>query len=171
MIKVVSNASPLIGLSLINKLYLLKELWGEIIIPNAVYEEVVIKGEGKPGALLVKNAVKEGWIKVIEIKEKNLSKFLMSILDYGEAEAIILAQEIKADLIILDNREPRLFAHQIGLKVIGTVGVILKAYDRQIIKDSLEEIHKLRNYGFYIGDSLLDRIRSFLENKNGKNKT
>lgn len=171
MIKVVSNASPLIGLSLIDKLYLLKELWGEIVIPKAVYEEVVIKGEGKPGALLVENAVKDGCIRVIEVKEKSSSKFLMSILDYGEAEAIVLAQEIKADLIILDNREPRLFAHQTGLKVVGTVGVLLKAYDKQIIKNPLEEVYRLRNYGFYIGDNLLDRIRSFLENKNGKNKT
>ena len=136
MIKVVSNASPLIGLSLIDELHLLKELW----------------------------------IRIIEIKEKNSPKFLMSILDYGEAEAIVLAQEIKADLIILDNREPRLFAHQIGLKVIGTIGVLLKAYDKQIVKNPLEEVYRLRNYGFYISDNLLDRIMSFLEDKNGEDK-
>ena len=84
--KVVSDASPLIALSLIEKLYLLKELWGEIIIPEAVYKEVVIQGKGKPGALLAENAIEDKWI-----KEKNSVKFLMSILDYGEAEAIVLS--------------------------------------------------------------------------------
>ena len=69
--KVVSNASPLIALSLIEKLYLLKELWGEIIIPEAVYKEVVIQGKGEPGALLVENAIKNRWIKVIQIKEED----------------------------------------------------------------------------------------------------
>jgi predicted nucleic acid-binding protein len=163
--KIVSNASPLIALSLIEKLYLLKELWGEIIIPEAVYKEVVIQGKGKPGALLVENAIKNRWIKVIQVKEENPVKFLMSILDYGEAEAIVLAQEIQADLVILDNREPRLFAHQVGLKVIGTIGVILKAYEKQIIENPLEEIYKLKNYGFYIGDKLLNYIESFLKER------
>ena len=168
--KVVSDASPLIALSLIEKLYLLKELWGEIIIPEAVYKEVVIQGKGKPGALLAENAIEDKWIKVIPVKEKNSVKFLMSILDCGEAEAIVLAQEIKADLVILDNREPRLFAHQVGLKVIGTIGVILKAYEKQIIENPLEEIYRLKNYGFYIGDKLLNYIRSFLEEMQNKDK-
>ncbi len=168
--KVVSNASPLIALSLIERLHLLKELWGEIIIPEAVYKEVVIQGKGKPGALLAENAIKNKWIKVIQVKEKNLVKFLMSILDYGEAETIVLAKEIQANLVILDNREPRLFAHQVGLKVIGTIGVILKAYEKHIIENPLEEIYRLKNYGFYIGDKLLDYIKSFLEEIQNKDK-
>ncbi len=160
--KVVSNASPLIALSLIGKLYLLKELWGEIIIPGAVYKEVVIQGKEKPGASSIENAIENKWLKVSQVKEKKQVNILMSILDYGEAETIVLAQEIQADLVILDNREPRLFAHQIGLKVIGTIGVILKAYEKQIIKNPLEEIYKLKNCGFYIGDKLFNYIKSIL---------
>ena len=160
--KVVSNASPLIALSLIGKLHLLKELWREIIIPEAVYKEVVIQGKGKPGASLIENAIENKWIKIFQVEEKSQVRILMSILDYGEAEAIVLAQEIQADLVILDNREPRLFAHQIGLKVIGTIGVILKAYEKQIIKNPLEEIYRLKNYGFYIGDKLFNYIKSIL---------
>jgi predicted nucleic acid-binding protein len=163
--KVVSNASPLIALSLIEKLYLLEELWEEIIIPEAVYYEVVIQGKRKPGASLIEKAIENRWIRVIQIKEKNAVKFLLPILDYGEAEAIVLAQEIQAGLVILDNREPRLFAHQVGLKVIGTIGIILKAYEKKLIKHPLEEIYKLKSYGFYIGDNLLKYIKSLLQER------
>ena len=163
--KVISNASPLIALSQIERLNLLKEIWGEIIIPKAVYNEVVLKGKRKPGVKLIEKAINEGWIKIFKIKNEQQVKTLMSILDYGEAEVIVLAQEIQAQLVILDNREPRLFAFQIGIKVIGTIGVILKAYEKNLILNPLDEIYRLRNYGFYISNNLLNYIKTILENR------
>ena len=64
---VVSNSSPLIALAKIGKLHILKELFGEIIIPKAVWNEVVVKGKGKPGAEEVEKAE---WIKVREVKDR-----------------------------------------------------------------------------------------------------
>ena len=121
-----------------------------------------MEGKNKPGVSLIENAIKEGWIRVIPIKNTDTARLLLTILDYGEAEAIVLAQETQADLIILDNREPRLFASQAGLKVIGTIGVILKGYERGLVKDPMTEIYKLKKQGFYIGDRLLTYVKSII---------
>ena len=64
---VVSNSSPLIALAKIGKLHILRELFGEITIPKAVWDEVVVKGRGKPGAEEVEKAE---WIKVMDVKDK-----------------------------------------------------------------------------------------------------
>ena len=94
---VVSNSSPLIALAKIGKLYILKELFGEIIIPKAVWDEVVVKGKGKPGAEEVEKAE---WIKVREVRDKLSVEVLKGEIEIGEAEAIILAKELNADLLI-----------------------------------------------------------------------
>ncbi len=142
MKKVISNASPLIALSNIEQLELLNKLFKKIIIPEAVYKEVVEEGKGRPGATEVKKAINK-WIKVKEVKNLKEVNALRAILDYGEAEVIVLAQEIKADLLILDNKEPRIFATHLGFKLIGTIGVL---------------ILELREKGFYISDKLLREI-------------
>ena len=157
MKKIISNASPLIALSNIGQLELLEELFQKIIIPKAVYQEVVQEGKSRPGAVEVKKAVNK-WIEVKEVKNSDEVKTLRALLDYGEAEVIVLAQEIKADLLILDNREPRLFAKHLGFQLIGTIGVLILAYEKGFLKNPLERIFELREKGFYISDRLLREI-------------
>ena len=157
MKKIISNASPLIALSNIGQLELLEELFQKIIIPKAVYQEVVKEGKGRPGAVEVKKAVNK-WIEVKEVKNSDEVKTLRALLDYGEAEVIVLAQEVKADLLILDNREPRLFAKHLGFKLIGTIGVLILAYEKGFLKNPIEKIFELREKGFYISDRLLREI-------------
>ena len=157
MKKIISNASPLIALSNIGQLELLEELFQKIIIPKAVYQEVVQEGKSRPGAVEVKKAVNK-WIEVKEVKNSDEVKTLRALLDYGEAEVIVLAQEIKADLLILDNREPRLFAKHLGFQLIGTIGVLILAYEKGFLKNPLEKIFELREKGFYISDRLLREI-------------
>ena len=102
MFKVISNASPLIGLYKINLLSILKDLWQEIIIPEAVYKEIVVDGAAKTGAKSIENLCKQ-WLK--KEKNKNEVEALKTILDDGEAEVIALAQENKASLVLIDNKE------------------------------------------------------------------
>jgi len=83
---VVSNASPLISLAWIGKLDLLRQLYGELLIPEAVWHEVVIEGVGQPGANEVKVAT---WIKTQSVTNTPLVSALRQELDAGEAEAII----------------------------------------------------------------------------------
>lgn len=159
MTKVISNTSPLIGLTRINLLHILRDLWGEIIIPDAVYKEVVINGEGKPGVEAIKNACK-GWIKIVSVKDKQEVDVLKAILDDGEAEIIALGQELNADLLLVDNREPRLFAASVNLKVMGTVGIVIFGWRKGIIENPINEIYNLRLNGFWISDSIIEQIKS-----------
>ncbi|HPU44589.1 MAG TPA: DUF3368 domain-containing protein [Dictyoglomaceae bacterium] len=155
---IISNFSVLIGLSKIEKLDLLKELWKEIIIPEAVFKEVVIDGSGKPGVEIIAKAC-EDWIKIFPVKNKEVVKVLRAILDEGEAEVIALGQELSADLLLLDNREPRIFAKSININVIGTVGIIRLAWERKLIKDPIEELYKLRTNGFWIDEKIIERFK------------
>jgi len=102
---VISDSSVLIGLSSIDQLHLLKELLhDEIFIPGAVWHEVVETGAGRPGAKCIESA---GWITVRQVIETDLLCLLKNDLDSGEAEAIALAKEIHAELILLDERAAR----------------------------------------------------------------
>jgi len=156
---VISNVSPLIGLCRIGLLHILKKLWKEIVIPDAVYREVVIEGSGKRGADIVVSACKD-WIKVITVKNRNEVEALRTVLDEGESEVIALGQELNADILLLDNREPRLFAKTVNLKVMGTVGILKLAWQRDLVKEPLKDLHKLRLNGFWIDDKLIERFKS-----------
>lgn len=94
---VVSNSSTLIHLSAIGRLVLLKDFYGQIIIPPAVWKEVVEQGKGRAGAIEVGNAGETGWIEVISPEDTTLSSLLQRDLDEGEAEALALAVQRLVD--------------------------------------------------------------------------
>src|SRR5690348_1227351 len=97
---VVSNSSPLIALATIDSLDLLQALYGEIHIPEEVFTEVVIRGAGRPGASEVAGA---GWIvRHAVVNRLVVAQLLESGIDAGESEAIALATEVSARLLILD---------------------------------------------------------------------
>lgn len=91
---VVSNATPLIALSKIDWLNLLPDLFGIIHIPQAVYDEVVIEAPERPGAAKVREAE---WIRVQRPTDESRISYLRADLDPGEAEVLILAEELGAD--------------------------------------------------------------------------
>ncbi|NPA16897.1 DUF3368 domain-containing protein [Persephonella sp.] len=162
MKKVISDASPLIALSSISQLEVLQRLFQKIIIPEAVYYEVVEEGRDRAGANEVKSAVGK-WIEIEKVSNSDEVEALRAILDYGEAEVIALAQELKPDLLILDNREPRIFAGHLNFEVIGTIGIIILAYEKGFIDNPYKKILELREKGFYIGDHLLEKIKKYLD--------
>lgn len=96
--KVVCNSSPLVNLSRIGRLYILKQLYTELLIPEAVYQEVVINGEGMPGAYEVSCS---DWITTRDIKDQRLVRVLSYDLDLGESEAIVLAIQENAELLVI----------------------------------------------------------------------
>ena len=97
---IISDSSTLIHLARIDRLSLLREMFGAIAIPPAVWQEVVMEGKGRSGAQEVRTAQNSGWIQVVDVADKPLLKMLKSELDNGEAEAIALAVEMEADLIV-----------------------------------------------------------------------
>jgi predicted nucleic acid-binding protein len=156
--RVVSNASPLIALSKIEELSVLKQLWGTIIIPQAVYRETVIAGAGKSGCEAIAKACGE-WIQVMTVNNKAEVDALRAVLDEGEAEAIALGQEIQAGYILLDNKEPRMFARNVNLTPLGTIGILSLAYRQGLLKDPVVKIYDLRAQGFWVSDLLVERFK------------
>jgi len=153
--KVVSNSSPLIHLAKIGKLDLLKHLFSEIIVPEAVYRESVVEGRNRNDAVKIAEAE---WIRVQKIKNDKLKRAFMMEIDEGEAEAIVLALEESADLTILDDYEARRIARTFGLKVTGTIGILIRAKYEGRIRNLKDEIDRLMKTGFWIDKELYKRI-------------
>lgn len=122
---VVSNAGPLIALSRIERLDLIETLFGEVIVPRAVYGEVT-RNPDLPGTRALEQAV---WLSVQEVTDQVAVQRLRFWLDAGESEAIVLAQELGATLL-MDERRGRAIATTLGLQVTGTVGILLTAKRR-----------------------------------------
>ena len=148
---VISNAGPLIALARIENFELLREIFGYIHIPQAVYNEVGVKGKGRAGADEVEKAAGD-WIVVSSVKETVLVQNFLIKLGLGESETIALALEKKADLVLLDDRKARAIAEFIGLNVSGTVGVLIQAHRQGLIADLKSTLDKLRTEGFWLDD-------------------
>ncbi len=124
---VVSDTSPITNLAAIGQLDLLRQLYATIIIPVAVYNEMVSAGTLVPGAVEVQTL---SWIQsqtVVNAQSVVALQSNQDDIDLGEAEAIILALELKADLLLMDERRGRALAANYGLNVTGLLGVLLQA--------------------------------------------
>ncbi len=155
MPEVVSNASPLIHLAKIGQLNLLHEFFGEIAIPRAVYKECIIEGEKRQEIAIIKNA---NWLHVCNVSDKNLVTVLQSELDNGESEAIALALEKSADLILLDDAEAREKARLYHLKITGTLGILLRAKKEDKLQSFGDMIEQLLATGFWVDAALKRRL-------------
>ncbi len=136
MTRAVVNSTPLIALSITGHLSLLKALFDEVIVPASVYEEVVLCGQGRPGGEEVRNA---SWILVKEPKEKCSIPPALLGLDQGEIDVILLAQEVGADWVLIDEKLGRKVAETLGLRVKGTLGVLLTAYQTHLLSREAAE--------------------------------
>ena len=125
------------------------------MIPRAVYDEVVVKGVGKPGAAEIRDTP---WIETHEVADRDVVARFRAILDTGESEAIALAQEIEADWIMLDDEEARNTARAEGLKAVWLLAFLILAKEREIISHVRPLLDALKRQGFFIGDALYHRI-------------
>jgi predicted nucleic acid-binding protein len=146
----------LINLARIGELDLLRQLYGTLLIPEAVWQEVVVEGVGQPGAGQVEAA---SWIKTHDVANELLVRALRQDLDAGEAEAIALALEVGADLLLMDERLGRETAQHLGLRYVGLIGVLITAKRRGLIDAVKPYLDKLRDVaGFYLTDALYARV-------------
>ena len=143
---------------MIGELELLHKLYGTIHIPQAVYDEVVIQGQGQPGDTLVKNS---DWIIVLPVLNELLVKSLSLELDKGEAEAIALAIETEADLVLLDEKRGRTIASHFKLRPLGLLGILVLAKKKNLIPFVKPLVDNLRNQaGFWIDNKLYHHVLS-----------
>jgi len=146
----VSDSSPLIAFARAKKFDLLQRVLGSLVIPQAVYDEAVRKGKGKPGAIEVQSAP---WIRVEPVKERRKLKALPDSLGKGEKEAIILAEELGATLL-LDDPVARREAKRRGLLLFSSLDILQEAKDRGIISEVKKHLDELRAAGFYLSSRL-----------------
>lgn len=158
MSPVVANASPLIALAKIDRFCLLRRLFGEIWVPEAVWEEVIVRGAGQPAAELVVSAEQKGCFCRQSIEDTLAVEVLRATLGSGEAEAIILAQEVKAKWVLLDDDLARTHADRIGLRVKGTAGILLAGYKAGLVDDLKTDLEELGARGFWPGDRTYNAI-------------
>lgn len=155
MLKVISNSTPLIALNKIGKLNLLKQIYGEIIIPYAVYEEVILESNIKDSNDFIKES---RFINIIGIKNEEAKRLFVTSLHKGEVEVMILAKEIEADICIIDDLLARKYAKYYNIKITGTIGILLKAKELSVITNLRPIMDELISSGIYIDNKLYSRV-------------
>jgi predicted nucleic acid-binding protein len=150
---VVADTTPLIALSLVDRLGLLRSLYHRVVIPPAVRSELEAGGSRGSGSVDLAAA---SWIETVPLEDPSRAD-LLADLDRGEAEVIALGQERHARLVIIDERLGRQHARRLGLPLTGTIGVLLRAKEKGLLPAIRPSLEILREGGIYLGAELVER--------------
>jgi uncharacterized protein len=129
-VKIVSNTSPISNLAKVGQLELIQQLYGMILIPTAVYEELLDERAGETVITAVQSAI---WLGIQPVQNQELVSELRNRVNLGEAEAIALAVEVEASRLLIDERLGRQAATDLGLKITGVLGILLSAKRQNLI--------------------------------------
>jgi len=159
---VVSNTSPLTNLLAIDRFQLLSQLYDVVAAPEAVVEEITIdpdKPGPKQGQIPKEELSSLSWLETKQVDNHDLVRSLTRVLDSGESEAIALALETEAELLLIDERKGRDVARQMGVNPTGLLGVLIEAKDKEIITNVKPVLDSLRvDAGFWISEELYHRV-------------
>lgn len=160
---VVSDTTPIISLIKINRLDLLKELFNEVLIPDAVFRELTTNTVFANEAQIVRTS---SFLKVSSVQNHKALQLLQAVsgLDDGESEAIILADELKASVLVMDEKKGRKVAQKMGIQITGTVGILIQAYDeKKVTADEIKSyLTQLKNSNIRLSDSLIQQALDLL---------
>lgn len=154
---IIADTGPLIALAILDLIKDLPQIVGEIIIPESVYNECVAD-LSKPGAQEIKHALGNQQIKLHKISPSKLLVELTSVLDQGEAEAILLYKQINADLLLIDEIKGRKVAEKQQISITGTVAILLKAKEKSVRPLVKPMIDKLLLHNYRLSNSLISHI-------------
>lgn len=156
MRKVIVNSTPLIALAKSGCLELLREMYGRVIIPKAVYMEVSEKDD------IVSRTLEAAldWIEVRTVDPSMDRRMYRAKLHEGEVEVMLLAQEIGADLVIIDDNAARKTAEYLDLPLTGTLGVLIKARQRGLLDAVMPVVEAMERNGIYFSDKLKAIVRN-----------
>jgi hypothetical protein len=146
----VADASPILSFARANRLEVLRQTVGTLTIPDAVHQDIVVRGTRKPGA---QDVQRSAWIQRASLRDRALVDRLPQKLHLGEREAIALAKE-RGESLLVDEREARQEASRQGINVIGSLRVLTEAKDRGIIPHAKPVLDELIAAGMYVSDAL-----------------
>ena len=149
---VFSNTTPIIALSSIQSLHLLPQLFGTIHLVNEVIEECEVGGPISVPALR-----EFDWIKPVKSTDVQHSSILLE-LDKGEKHTLDMACKQHADWVIIDEKIGRNMAEYLGLKVTGTLGVLLKAKQQGLLPSFTEAVNAMQAHGIYYHAALIEKL-------------
>ena len=151
--KALCNTGPLIALSMIDRIDILRHLFELVVVPEAVHKEILEGGATNAG---LSNYIKAKWLKVMTLSNP-VDPLLRTSLDDGEAAVIGLARELNAKLVLVDERKARKIARTIyGLHVIGSSRVLVEAKRRGLLDNVGDALQAMRGGGYWIGNSIVD---------------
>jgi len=153
-LNIIVNSTPLISLAILNQLNLLHKIFGDVIIPRAVYNEIIMGGRDKAGYSQITNKC----FRIADVINIELKRSIMLQLDEGEAEVITIAKDQGISIVCIDEFAGRQYASLLGLDVIGTLGILLTAKRRGYIFEIKPLLDKLINSGRYISRALYDEV-------------
>jgi len=156
---VVVNSSPFIALARIGYLQLLPSLYQEVCIPVAVQEEVVTT-DRRAGAEELTSA---SWVRLVTVANPTAVHLFRNRLDAGESEAIVLAMELNAELLLMDELRGRRIAEAMGLNTSGTLGTLVLAKKRGFLTAVRPLLGALMTSGFRISNALYHEVLSLVE--------
>ncbi|MBE8996831.1 DUF3368 domain-containing protein [Nostoc sp. LEGE 12447] len=160
---IVSDTSPINNLAAINHLHLLQQLYGTVLIPEAVYRELTDPNFPVAGAIEVQTFI---WIQTRPVQDRTLVEALSNELDIGEAEAIALALEMKADQVLIDERRGRMVAARLNLGYTGILGILVEAKSQRLISAVKPLLDALINQaGFWVAEPLYKRVLQLVDEK------
>lgn len=151
---VVLNNTPLVALTVLGRLDLLRDLFGEVLIPESVRDEFLAVDTPLRREALA-NAP---WIRAVPLVEPRRA-LPYSGLDLGEAEVLALAEERSAGLLVIDEKKARRYAERMKFSLTGTLGLLLLAREQGLIESITREIEALQEAGLYMAPSLIARAR------------
>jgi hypothetical protein len=148
--KIVSDAGPILSFARAGRLELLRQVVIELLIPEAVLDDITGRGRGKPGAFEVAQGT---WIKSEKIRDRSLLESISEKLDLGEREALALARETGAPLLV-DEREARKEALRLNIPYFGSLKILKEAKDHGIIAEAKPVLDAFIASGTYLSDAL-----------------
>ena len=154
--RIVADAGPLIGLARVDGLPLLRSLYGEVVIPPEVAEELRLT-EDRPGSLRLRDFAKEGWLRIQELAAPKVSPEVLG-LDPGEAAAIALAVELKARFLLIDEYRGRKAALRCGVPVVGVPGLLLAAKAQGQLREVAPLLESLSQAGYRLSAELYAEV-------------
>lgn len=160
---VVSDTTPISELTKVGCLDLLPKLFGKVVIPQGVFDELQ-QGQ-HPAAQIVSNL---SWLEVVAVnKRQEVEELQQSFkLDLGESEAIALAEEMTAEQLLIDEKAARRVALSKGLPIIGTVGVLLLAKRRGLLDSVKDVLDTMQVQGMRISDRLYVQVLTLAQETN-----
>ena len=166
---VVSDTTPLITLMKAEKLDILHRLFGEVMIPEAVFSEVTGNDTFRNEEDTIRNS---DYIKVVKVRDDSQVMFLQRAtgLDLGESQAIIYADEVKADLLLMDEVAGRKVAQNMKLPIAGSIGILIRAFQSGIIttEEADDAIDRIRKANRHISEKLLNKAYEIIHLKSLK---